>query len=77
MNQELIQVIDAALKLTPEQQQILVERLKIKSVIGKKKTGNVRKYFGTFNSGDPNSADNDKIDSDLAEAYLDTHEPVN
>ena len=77
MNQELDLVIDAALKLSPEQQKALVARLTGRSVLGRKKTGDVRKYFGTFNSGDPRSADNDRIDADLAEAYLDTHEPVN
>lgn len=77
MNQELSLVIDAALKLSPEQQKELVDRLTIRSAIGKKKKGDVRKYFGIFNSGDPRSADNDKIDADLAEAYWDCHEPVN
>ena len=76
MNQELNSVIDAALKLSPEQQQILVERLSVKRE-SRPKTGNIRKFFGTFNSGDPRSADNDKIDADLAESYLDTHEPIN
>lgn len=36
-------------------------------------TGNetppVRSFFGIWDSGDPNSADNDRIDADLAEEY--------
>lgn len=32
------------------------------------------KYFGSINSGDPRSADNDKIDRDLAREYSSTHE---
>ena len=30
---------------------------------------NFARWIGTGNSGDPNSADNDKIDRDLAEEY--------
>ncbi len=32
------------------------------------------RHFGTINSGDPRSADNDKIDADLIRAYEDTHD---
>ena len=35
----------------------------------------LRPFFGKFRSGDPSSADNDKIDRDLAAAYADDHEP--
>ena len=31
--------------------------------------GDFSRFFGTFNSGDPNSADNDAIDADLAREY--------
>jgi hypothetical protein len=31
------------------------------------------KYAGCFSSGDPNSADNDRIDEDLAAEYNDPH----
>lgn len=30
--------------------------------------------FGTWSSGNPNSADNEQIDRDLARAYADNHE---
>jgi len=33
-----------------------------------------RQMFGFFDSGDPNSADNDKIDADLAREYGSTHD---
>lgn len=36
--------------------------------------GGIREMFGTWSSGDPHSADNDKIDADLARAYADDHE---
>jgi hypothetical protein len=31
--------------------------------------GNLRRYFGAVRSGDSRSADNDRIDGDLARAY--------
>ena len=34
----------------------------------------VRSFFGIWNSGDPRSADNDRIDADLAEEYAGSHE---
>jgi hypothetical protein len=36
--------------------------------------GDVSRFIGMFNTGDPDSADNEKIDADLARAYADTHE---
>ena len=36
--------------------------------------GDITKFFGMFESGDPNSADNERIDADLARAYADNHE---
>lgn len=33
------------------------------------KRGSLRKLFGTFNSGNPKSADNEQIDADLAREY--------
>jgi len=36
--------------------------------------GNLRRRFGTVQGGDPRSADNDRIDADLARAYGDSHE---
>jgi hypothetical protein len=39
-----------------------------------KRQGDITKFFGMFDSGDPNSADNERIDADLARAYADNHE---
>lgn len=33
------------------------------------KRGSLRKLFGMFDSGDPKSADNERIDADLAREY--------
>jgi len=38
------------------------------------RTGDTTRFFGMFNSGDPDSADNERIDADLARAYADDHE---
>lgn len=38
------------------------------------RTGDSTRFFGMFNSGDPDSADNERIDADLARAYADDHE---
>lgn len=34
----------------------------------------MRRHSGSVSSGDPHSADNDRIDADLARAYADNHE---
>ncbi len=47
-------------KLTEEESRAAWERL--------------RRHFGAVNSGDPHSADNDRIDADLAREYGSTHE---
>jgi hypothetical protein len=39
-----------------------------------KRGGDISKYIGMFDTGGPNSADNEKIDADLARAYADDHE---
>ncbi|MGH9945755.1 MAG: hypothetical protein ACRD6X_00980 [Pyrinomonadaceae bacterium] len=73
MSPDLNTVLDAAMKLPPRERQALIAKLTLDS-LPVKMPGAVRKHFGTFNSGDPRSADNDKIDADLAREYADTHE---
>ena len=36
--------------------------------------GLVTRHFGAWDSGDPNSADNERIDADLAREYASNHE---
>lgn len=36
--------------------------------------GNLRRWFGVVHSGDQQSADNPRIDADLARTYSDSHE---
>jgi hypothetical protein len=39
--------------------------------------GDITKFFGMFDSGNPESANNEEIDRDLARAYGDNHEDEN
>ena len=78
MNPDLNKVLDAAMKLPLNQQRELIAKLEHRNEdISKEKVGNVRKYFGIFDSGDPRSADNDKIDADLEREYVNDHAPEN
>jgi hypothetical protein len=36
--------------------------------------GNLRRHFGSVHSGNSRSADNDRVDADLARAYGDSHD---
>lgn len=53
------------------------EKLKLATLIledvtrshGKRKNNDTTEFFGMFETGDPDSANNDKIDADLARAY--------
>lgn len=77
MNTDTKTVLDAALKLPPDELEELKRRLNRISNSGQRRTGDVTKFFGVFDSGDPRSADNDKIDADLAAEYDDDHAPEN
>jgi len=61
------------------------EQLKLASLILEKVTkedeneeptrkGDITKFFGMFDTGDPDSSDNEKIDADLARYYLEDYE---
>ena len=39
-----------------------------------RRNGDITKFFGMFDSGNPDSSDNEQIDRDLAHAYADDHE---
>jgi hypothetical protein len=44
-------------------------------VEGSTQSGSFEQLFGSWDSGDENSADNERIDADLAREYADAHEP--
>ena len=73
MNPSVETVLRDALHLTPVERAELIRKLSSGSM-RKKEPGALRKHFGTINSGDERSCDNDKIDADLARAYADNHE---
>ena len=76
MNADLSTVLDAALKLPLAQREELIEKLSL-GPTRRKEPGSLRKYFGMIDSGDPDSANNEKIDADLAAAYMDDHTDQN
>ncbi|HEX8285138.1 MAG TPA: hypothetical protein VF588_17390 [Pyrinomonadaceae bacterium] len=71
MSENYESVLEAARQLSPEQQRRLAERLL--TTLGRGQTagapGKARRHFGTWDSGDERSADNDLIDRDLASEY--------
>lgn len=70
-------VYNDALTLPAEEQKELVRRL-IHRPSGKRKgKGDITRFFGMFDSGDPDSANNERIDADLAREYGDDHAPTN
>lgn len=70
-------IFNDALRLPVADQRKLADKLLRNASRTRKKQGDLSKYLGIFDSGDPRSADNDKIDSDLAREYADDHEPEN
>ena len=77
MEPNLNSIFNDALRLPVEDQKELADKLLRNTSRMRKKKGDITKYFGIFDSGDPRSADNDKIDADLAKEYADNHEPEN
>lgn len=75
--------IDEVLKKLPDELQDEVLRF-AKSLLQNGEMGginrnengspSVKKFFGVWDSGDPHSADNDRIDSDLAHQFSEPHE---
>jgi len=76
MDTNLHTLLEAAQKLPIEQQRELILKLTL-SARPKKERGILRKHFGMINSGDPDSANNERIDAELAASYLDDHAPEN
>jgi hypothetical protein len=74
-------------EVPPEQEQELRELLErllsqrtsnaSSTVEGHGEREGVRRYFGAWDSGDENSADNDLIDDDMAREYGSVHEAEN
>jgi hypothetical protein len=76
MSESYESLLEAALRLPAEQQRELAERLlagvKGGAAGGYAEPGKARRHFGAWDSGDERSADNDRIDLDLAREYSDS-----
>ena len=75
MTPDLHSVLNDAMRLPPEDQKELARRLLDRTPVRKTRRGDITKFFGMIDSGDPDSGNNEKIDVDLARAYADNHEP--
>jgi hypothetical protein len=71
MSENYESVLEAVRQLPQEEQRRLVKRLL--AALGQIQTadepGKARRHFGAWDSGDERSADNDRIDRDLASEY--------
>ena len=73
MSENYESVLEAARRLTAEEQQRLAAQL-VAGLHGaggraEKAPGKARRHFGAWDSGDERSADNERIDRDLAREY--------
>jgi hypothetical protein len=66
-------LIETALRQgrTPEEwiAERLSETVPATTTNGEQKDGDITRFFGMWHSGDPNFADNERIDADLAREY--------
>ena len=53
---------------------LILEEITHKDQQPRRANGDLTRLFGIFNTGDPEAADNEKIDADLARAYLEDYE---
>lgn len=83
MNEKLETLLDAVLKLPLEEQRLLAEKLmeaaKEADLLQEETTkstvqGKLRHHFGAWDSGNVRSADNERIDRDLAREFARTRE---
>ncbi|CAN5422658.1 hypothetical protein BH10ACI3_BH10ACI3_06140 [soil metagenome] len=66
-------VYDDALTLPLEDRKELVRKLLSRPRSERKRKGDVTRFFGMIDSGDPDSANNERIDADLAREYGNDH----
>jgi len=80
MQTDIQEIYQTTIQPLPEK-----EQLKLASMILEKVTretedsqptrkGDITKFFGMFDTGDPDGSDNDKIDADLNRYYLEDYE---
>jgi hypothetical protein len=64
----------AAAQQQKSPEQLALERLEATTTHLPRKAGGIEAFFGTWKSGNPHSADNEKIDADLEREYASTHD---
>ncbi|HEX7313050.1 MAG TPA: hypothetical protein VF297_03980 [Pyrinomonadaceae bacterium] len=73
MSESYDSILEAARRLPAEQQRELAKRLLAGvnggATLNNAESGKVRRNFGAWDSGDERSADNERIDRDLAREY--------
>ncbi len=80
MQSNIQEIYQKSILPLPENEQLKLASLILEKVTKKnesrkpKREGDISKFFGMFDTGDPDSADNEKIDADLARAYLEDYE---
>ena len=75
--QTIQEIYTTSIQPLPESEKLKLASLILENVTNpkpQKKNSDITKLFGMFETGDSNSADNDKIDADLAKAYLEDYE---
>lgn len=80
MQSDIQEIYQKSILPLPENEQLKLASLILEKVTKNNKSekpkrkGDIGKLFGMFDTGDPDSADNEKIDADLARAYLEDYE---
>jgi hypothetical protein len=71
MSENYESLLEAALRLPAEEQRRLARQLLAEAGMSGSPAarGKVRRHFGSWDSGDERSADNERIDQDLAREY--------
>ena len=80
MQPDIQEIYQKSILPLPENEQLKLASLILEKVTKKheielpQRKGDTSKFFGMFDTGNPNSADNENIDADLARAYLEDYE---
>ncbi len=80
MQTDIQEIYQKTILPLPEKDQLKLASLILEKVTKEseneppRRKGDIAKFFGMFDTGDPDGSDNDKIDADLARYYLEDYE---
>lgn len=80
MQSDIQEIYQKSILPLPENEQLKLASLILEKVTKKnesqkpRREGDISKLFGMYKDGDPDGSDNEKIDADLARAYLEDYE---